>query len=96
MSLSPIRDEATLARLVDEAPHRPRGELDAVVRAHVQQAPYCVDDGRLADVDRKLALVRTVTDVGHAHLRRIKARVDALLAEASASAHDDSGQDPQA
>ena len=89
MSLAPIRDEVTLARLVDEAPHRPRGELDEVVRAHVRQAPYCVDDGRLADVDRKLALVRTVTDVGEAHLRRIKARVDALLAATG------SGQDEQ-
>ena len=86
MTLAPVRDEATLARLVDEAPGRPRSELDEAVRAHVQQTPYCVDDGRLADVDRKLALVRTVTDVGHAHLRRIKERVDALLADAAADA----------
>jgi ParB/RepB/Spo0J family partition protein len=85
MTLAPVRDEEALARLVDEAPTRPRGELEAAVRAHVQQAPYCADDGRLADVDRKLALVRTVTPVGHAHLRRIKERVDALLAEVEAA-----------
>ena len=42
---------------------------------------YCLDDGRLADVDRKLALVRTVTDVGAAHLRRIQARMTELLAQ---------------
>ena len=36
-------------------------------------------------MDRKLALVRTVTDVGAAHLRRIQARVAELLAQTEPS-----------
>jgi hypothetical protein len=48
---------------------------------------YSLDDGQLADVDRKLALVREVTPVGLAHLRRIVARAQELirLAESTAS-----------
>ncbi|MCC6173887.1 MAG: ParB/RepB/Spo0J family partition protein [Chloroflexi bacterium] len=80
MALAPVKDEAVLARLVDEAPRTPRAELMAAVQTVLQRNTYCVDDGRLADVDRKLALVRTVTDVGAAHLLRIKARVEDLLA----------------
>jgi ParB/RepB/Spo0J family partition protein len=82
MSLAPVRDEAALARLLEVASETPRVELDARVRGVLQQNTYCLDDGRLADVDRKLALVRTVTPVGVAHLLRIRARADALLAEA--------------
>lgn len=81
MTLAPVHDDAALARLLDEAPRTPRAELNAAVQAVLQQNGYCLDDGRLADVDRKLALVRTVTDVGAAHLHRIKERVDALLAQ---------------
>ena len=79
MTLAPIRDEETLARLLESAPTTPRAELTAAVQSVLQQNTYCLDDGRLADVDRKLALVRTVTDVGAAHLRRIQARVAQLL-----------------
>ena len=85
MVLAPIRDEEALVRLLDEAPKTPRAELNAAVQAVLQQNTYCVDDGRLADVDRKLALVRTVTDVGEAHLRRIQARVAELLAHVEAT-----------
>jgi ParB/RepB/Spo0J family partition protein len=81
MTLAPVRDDAALARLLDDAPRTPRAELNAAVQSVLQQNSYCLDDGRLADVDRKLALVRTVTDVGAAHLRRIKERADALLAQ---------------
>ena len=84
MTLAPVRDDVALARLIEEAPRTPRAELNAAVQSVLQQNSYCVDDGRLADVDRKLALVRTVTDVGAAHLRRIKERVDALLAQLEA------------
>jgi ParB/RepB/Spo0J family partition protein len=85
MTLAPIRDEETLARLLDTAPTTPRADLNAAVQSVLQQNTYCLDDGRLADVDRKLALVRTVTDVGAAHLRRIQARVNQLLAELDAA-----------
>jgi ParB/RepB/Spo0J family partition protein len=81
MTLAPVKDEAELARLIEAAPRTPRAELTATVQAVLQHNTYCVDDGRLADVDRKLALVRTVTDLGVAHLRRIKERVDALLTQ---------------
>lgn len=79
MTLAPVKDEAALARLLEDAPATPRAELTAAVQTVLQQNSYCLDDGRLADVDRKLALVRTVTDVGAAHLRRIQARVAELL-----------------
>jgi len=39
-------------------------------------------------VDRKLALVRTVTDVGAAHLRRIQARAAELLAQIEPASAD--------
>jgi len=81
MTLAPVKDVVELARLLEAAPRTPRAELNEAVQRVLQQNTYCVDDGRLADVDRKLALVRTVTDVGEAHLRRIKERVDALLAQ---------------
>jgi ParB/RepB/Spo0J family partition protein len=81
MTLAPVKDEAVLARLLDEAPSTPRADLNAAVQSVLQQNTDCLDDGRLADVDRKLALVRTVTDVGAAHLRRIQARVNELLAQ---------------
>jgi ParB/RepB/Spo0J family partition protein len=86
MTLAPVRDETALARLLVDAPRTPRAELTAAVQSVLQQNSYCLDDGRLADVDRKLALVHTVTDVGEAHLRRIKARVDALLEQLAAPA----------
>lgn len=88
MTLAPIRDEAALARLLDDAPSTPRAELNAAVQAVLQQNTYCLDDGRLADVDRKLALVRTVTDVGAAHLRRIQARAAELLAQIEPASAD--------
>jgi len=88
MTLAPIRDEAILARLLDDAPSTPRAELNVAVQAVLQQNTYCLDDGRLADVDRKLALVRTVTDVGAAHLRRIQARAAELLAQIEPASAD--------
>jgi ParB/RepB/Spo0J family partition protein len=85
MTLAPIRDDEALNRLLDTAAATPRADLNAAVQSVLQQNTYCLDDGRLADVDRKLAMVRTVTDVGAAHLRRIQARVTQLLAEIDAA-----------
>jgi len=85
MTLAPIRDEEALVRLLDTAASTPRADLNAAVQSVLLQNTYCLDDGRLADVDRKLVLVRTVTDVGVAHLRRIQARVTQLLAEIDAA-----------
>jgi ParB/RepB/Spo0J family partition protein len=85
MTLAPVKDEAALARLIDQAPTTPRADLNAAVQAVLQHNTYCLDDGRLADADRKLALIRTVTEVGAAHLRRIQARVTELLAQIEGS-----------
>jgi hypothetical protein len=49
-----------------------------------------VDDGRLADVDRKLALVRHVTPVGKSHLQRIVTTALKLLATADGHVPPDS------
>ncbi len=81
MTLAPVKDEADLARLIASAPTTPRADLTVAVQAVLQQNSYCPDDGRLADVDRKLALVTMVTEVGAAHLRRIQARVQELLTQ---------------
>lgn len=51
----------------------------ALLQSAASNTPYSVDDGRLADVDRKLALVRQVTPVGLAHLRRIAERAQELI-----------------
>ena len=85
MTLAPIRDDEALTRLLDTAAGTPRADLNAAVQSVLLQNTYCLDDGRLADVDRKLAMVRTVTDVGAAHLRRIQARVTQLLSEIEAT-----------
>jgi hypothetical protein len=64
----------------------PRNELEEQVQGVLQQNTYCPDDGRLADIDRKLSLVRLVTPVGLAHLERIQATVAAPLAQARTEA----------
>ena len=48
----------------------------------VNNTAYSIDDGRLADVDRKLAKIRVITIVGLAHLDRILARVLELRSQA--------------
>jgi hypothetical protein len=56
---------------------------------------YSVDDGRLADVDRKLGLVREVTPVGLAHLRRIAERAHELIRIAEAAGGQNRGRHPR-
>jgi ParB/RepB/Spo0J family partition protein len=79
MTLAPVKDPEALDRLLHVAAETPRPELERQVQGVLQQNTYCPDGGRLADIDRKLALVRAVTPVGHAHLLRIRERVEALL-----------------
>jgi len=79
MTLAPIKDPEALQRLVDVAADTPRPELEQQVQSVLQQNSYCPDDGRLADIDRKLSLVRVVTPVGLAHLQRIQETVEMLL-----------------
>lgn len=48
----------------------------------INNTSYTVDDGRLADIDRKLAKIQVITPVGLAHLDRILARVLELKSQA--------------
>jgi ParB family chromosome partitioning protein len=71
MQLAPINDAAQQEKLLAQAS---LSKQDFSVLAHEfasGQPSFCLDDGRLADVDRKLALVRHVTPVGRSHLQRI-------------------------
>jgi ParB/RepB/Spo0J family partition protein len=86
MTLAPVKDSLRLRQLLEVAAEIPRSELEEKVQRVLQQNTYCPDDGRLADIDRKLALVRVVTPVGLAHLERIQATVDLLLAQSRAVA----------
>ncbi len=83
MQLARVRDPAQVEELVRVAPSvAPNDFVTLVQRVATSNTSYCVDDGRLADVDRKLALVREVTPVGLAHLRRIAERALDLIAQA--------------
>jgi ParB/RepB/Spo0J family partition protein len=81
MALAVVKDEAELRRLIDVAPSLPRPELERLAQGVSQRNTYCVDDGRLADADRKLSLVRVVTPIGLPHLLRIRETVERLLAQ---------------
>jgi ParB family chromosome partitioning protein len=89
MHLAPVRDEGRLAELIALAPGVDSKEFGALVRSSTSTTAYCEDDGRLADVDRKLGKVRVVTAVGAAHLRRIIEAATALLADYEAAARPD-------
>jgi ParB family transcriptional regulator, chromosome partitioning protein len=86
MTLAPVKDPQLLEHLLHVAPETPRPELERQVQGVLQQNTYCADDGRLADIDRKLSLVRVVTPIGLAHLERIHATVVALMAQAHTDA----------
>jgi ParB/RepB/Spo0J family partition protein len=87
MQLAPITDPGQQEALLAQAPRLSKQEFSALAQHMLAGAPaYCLDDGRLADVDRKLALVRQVTPVGLAHLRRILTTAVALLAAAEGEA----------
>ena len=79
MHLAPVRDDDRLDELLHLAPNVDAKEFGALVRSATSSTAYCEDDGRLADVDRKLGNVRVVTAVGAAHLRRIVETATALL-----------------
>ena len=82
MQLAPIKDQGDVDSLVAASPELSRDEFEEEVRGVSQRntSRYCPDDGRLADIDRKLSLVRTITPIGRSHLLRIRDAVDVLLA----------------
>ena len=84
--LAPVKEAEQVDALLARAPSMPLAEFARLAQGVVSNNTYRPDDGRLADIDRKLALVRTVTPVGHAHLLRIRERVEALLRQAAIDA----------
>ena len=85
--LAPLQDEEQLVALIDQAPALSIPEFAQLAKSVViNNTSYSVDDGRLADVDRKLAKIRVVTPVGLAHLDRILARVLELRSQAQVDA----------
>jgi ParB/RepB/Spo0J family partition protein len=83
MRLAPVKDAEQVERLVDAAPSLPQADFFAMARQAARSVvldnTYCADDGRLADIDRKLALVQVITPIGRVHLLRIREMVDSLL-----------------
>src|SRR5579859_7787709 len=80
MQLARVHDPDQVQKLIGVAHETPPNEFVALIQSVANSnTSYCVDDGRLADVDRKLALVREVTPVGLAHLRRIAERALQLI-----------------
>ncbi len=85
MQVARVKDPAEVERLIELAPATPANDLVAIVQGVANSnTSYNIDDGRLADIDRKLGLVTTVSSVGLEHLRRIAARAQSLLESADA------------
>ncbi len=81
--LAPVQDEEELSSLIEQAPTLSMTEFAQLAKSVViNNSAYSIDDGRLADVDRKLAKIRVITVVGLAHLDRILARVLELRSQA--------------
>lgn len=80
MQLARVQDPERVEELIRVAHAVSPNDFVALVQSvATSNTSYCLDDGRLADVDRKLALVREVSPVGLAHLRRIADRALELI-----------------
>jgi ParB/RepB/Spo0J family partition protein len=88
MQLARIHDPDRVHELISVAHQMAPNDFVALVQsvARSNTSFYSLDDGRLADVDRKLALVRQVTPVGLVHLRRIGERALELIRSAESGA----------
>jgi len=85
--LAPVQDEDQVSSLIEQAPTLSMTEFAQLAKSVViNNTAYSIDDGRLADVDRKLAKIRVITPVGLAHLDRILARVLELRSQAQVDA----------
>src|SRR5207245_4737819 len=86
--LAPVQDEEELSSLIEQAPTLSMTEFAQLAKSVViNNSAYSIDDGRLADVDRKLAKIRVITPVGLAHLDRILARVLELQSQVQVDTH---------
>ena len=91
MQLARVQDAQKVEELIGVARDMQPNDFVALVQSvATSNTPYSLDDGRLADVDRKLALVREVTPVGLAHLRRIAERAKELIRLADGAVTSDS------
>ena len=91
MQLARVQDAEKVEELIGVARDMPPNDFVALVQSvATSNTSYSLDDGRLADVDRKLALVREVTPVGLAHLRRIAERARELIRLAESPGAGDS------
>jgi ParB-like chromosome segregation protein Spo0J len=94
MQLARVQDPDRVEQLIGVAHDMPPNDFVALVQSvATSNTPYSLDDGRLADVDRKLALVREVTPVGLAHLRRIAERAQELIRLAEGASGQSSHSD---
>jgi ParB/RepB/Spo0J family partition protein len=91
--LAPVVDEEKLSALIDQAPDLSMPEFAQLAKSVVvNNVAYSIDDGRLADIDRKLAKIRVVTPIGLAHLERILARALELRSQGQTDGLSFSGQ----
>jgi lambda repressor-like predicted transcriptional regulator len=81
MQLANLKDDTRLDELISLAPSLGATEFSTLITSIRPGDSYCLDDGRLADVDRKLAKVCVVTPVGVAHLRRIVEQAVSLISQ---------------
>ncbi|MBV9576986.1 MAG: helix-turn-helix domain-containing protein, partial [Chloroflexi bacterium] len=84
--LAPITDPEQIDQLVAAAPTLAQVEFARLAQSVVSNNTYCVDDGRLVDVEGKLAKVRTITPIGRQVLDRIIARALELRRQAETNA----------
>jgi len=92
--LAPVQDESSLSELIEQAPSLSMTEFAQLAQSVViNNTAYSIDDGRLADIDRKLAKIRVITSVGLAHLDRILARVLELKRQATSDRASDAPAD---
>ena len=84
--LAPITDPDQIDRLIAAAPTLAPVDFARLAQSVVSNNTYSVDDGRLVDVEGKLAKVRTITPIGRQVLDRIIARALELRSQAETDA----------
>jgi ParB/RepB/Spo0J family partition protein len=86
--LAPITDPDQIDRLVAVAPTVAPVDFARLAQSVVSNNTYSVDDGRLVDVEGKLAKVRTITPIGRHVLDRNIARALELRSQAETDAEE--------
>src|SRR5919199_2190024 len=84
--LAPINDPKRIDELLVQAPSLTPQDFARLAQSVVSNNTYCVDDGRLVDIEGKLAKIRTITPIGLQVLDRIIARALELRSQAQTDA----------